>query len=290
MLQFDLVSMDFILNLILFFAPIIFVSYFTFKNKAFNLSWLVIWALVTSLLFYLAFERVSNLILFAAFFTLASISVIWGLNVSLQQMLRERARVLSNASTGFIKRAVREASLSLEGDWICEKRDSYSLKFNNIWLTLGLLKLKRVRGIYVEAKPDVYSILDALISASLFNALVFAIIYYPKTYYVSFNGVTFYLPIFALILSIYIVYSMSNLRKDTLKLISLGIITTREKVNAAEKLEEALRIIALAERVKRKKQLEKIREATELAKAYMIASKIAEKKDEEKQEEESEKK
>jgi len=178
-----------------------------------------------------------------------------------------------------LNKAIKEACLDMKGEWICEYARKLRMKFGKSWFETGILRLKRLKGVYIEGRPDVASYTNALIVAGLFMLFLTYITYFLRDFYIDILGYSFYLPILSIVFSAYIAFTISEIRKDVLKTVAVGMITVKEKIKSAEKLYEILKMISIAESIKRKKAMEKIRKATEIAKALDIASKIVKKEE-----------
>ena len=270
---------DILLTIALFFAPVIITFLMIVRARATNLVWLTVWGLTCACLVYRAYEFVHDIIFFATFMSIAAVITIWGLHLFIMHSIVERTRILSSVPTNMLNKAIKEACLDMKGEWICEYARKLRMKFGKSWFETGILRLKRLKGVYIEGRPDIASYTNALIVAGLFMLFLTYITYFLRDFYIDILGYSFYLPILSIVFSAYIAFTISEIRKDVLKTVAVGMITVKEKIKSAEKLYEILKMISIAESIKRKKAMEKIRKATEIAKALDIASKIVKKEE-----------
>ena len=269
---------DTIVILSLYYIPLI--AFFLWASKADynNTVWLIVWAFIIYYLVYKSYDYANEVLILALFLVGFAIVNILGVRLFIDQSLSETTGIMSPVPIKFTLRAVRETCIEIQGDWYCLKKNGGSVKIGKVWVNCRVERLKRGLVIGLEGKPDSESFFTAMSVSLLYSVFFIYMNYFASSFDIDVMGYQFYSPIFSIVFALIIGLSMTSIRKDILKVLSLTIIKLRGKLTKARELYEALQIMALAERVKEKKRREKIRKAAELAKALEIAKKITGKK------------
>ncbi len=269
---------DTIVILSLYYIPLI--AFFLWASKADynNTVWLIVWAFIIYYLVYKSYDYANEVLILALFLVGFAIVNILGVRLFIDQSLSETTGVMSPVPIKFTLRAVRETCMEIQGDWYCLKKNGGSVKIGKVWVNCRVERLKRGLVIGLEGKPDSESFFTAMSVSLLYSVFFIYMNYFAPSFDIDVMGYQFYSPIFSIVFALVIGLSMTSIRKDILRVLSLTIIKLRGKLTKARELYEALQIMALAERVKEKKRREKIRKAAELAKALEIAKKITGKK------------
>lgn len=269
---------DTIVILSLYYIPLI--AFFLWASKADynNTVWLIVWAFIIYYLVYKSYDYANEVLILALFLVGFAIVNILGVRLFIDQSLSETTGIMSPVPIKFTLRAVRETCIEIRGDWYCLKKNGGSVKIGKVWVNCRVERLKRGLVIGLEGKPDSESFFTAMSVSLLYSVFFIYMNYFASSFDIDVMGYQFYSPIFSIVFALVIGLSMTSIRKDILRVLSLTIIKLRGKLTKARELYEALQIMALAERVKEKKRREKIRKAAELAKALEIAKKITGKK------------
>ncbi len=269
---------DTIVILSLYYIPLVFFFLWASKADYNNTVWLIVWAFITYYIVYKSYDYISEILILSLFLVGFTIINVLGVRLFISQSLSETTGLVSPVPIKFTLRAVRETCMEIQGEWYCLKKNGGSVKVGKVWVNCKVERLKRGLVIGLEGTPDSESFFTAISVALLYSVFFIYLNYFAPSFDINVMGYQFYSPIFSVVFALVIGFSMTKIRKDILRILSLTIIKLRGKLIKAKELYEALQIMALAERVKEKKRREKIKKAAELAKALEIAKKITGKK------------
>lgn len=267
-------NIDLIVNSVLFLIPVLLAFILVSRKRIEVFLYGAAWASLSTYIAYVAINYTSDIFLLTIYIVSLYLLILLGMKYLINISIEERARVISNIPKNLILRAIREASNELSSEWICEYKLKSILKTREFNLELGLLRIKNKFGIYIKCSPGEELIVKAIISAIGFIILDTYLTLFPSESFLIILGYSTYLPILSLILGIYFLYVILKARNTMFKQLSIALIEIRNKIKAAEKLYETLKIITLAKNIKKKIAEKKIKEAIEIAKTMELAEKI----------------
>ena len=272
-----MVAIDLFINLLLFMIPVIVAFIFASGKRKDVLVYAVIWLFVSAYASYSALNFVNDYIMLVPYLILIYFIVIWGVKYLVNLSVEERTRIITSIPKSFVIKAIKEASMELNCDWICEFKLKNIVKTKQVNLEIGLLRIKNRFGVYFKCKPGEKFIIETILVTIGFLIINTWILLYVNEPLLIIINLPIYLPVLSFLLGVYILYILFHSRKIILKQLSMALLLTRNKIKAAEKLYNTLKIINMAEKVKKKMAMQKIKEAIKLAKGIELAEKLKKK-------------